>query len=118
MQRITRAYEADDLYTLLQLLAEHGQSATDTESDELLGRYTRALQQQQVELKLRIQQLKYGADSYVRGTGKKQEAELRQVKRELRAEAEYLALIQKAIIDPENLRQLLRELDAAGHEEI
>jgi hypothetical protein len=119
MQRITRAYEADDLYTLLQLLAEHGQEAApDTESDELLSRYTRALQQQQTELKLRIQQLKYGADSYVRGTGKKQEAELRQVKRELRAEAEYLALIQKAIIDPENLRQLLRELEAAGHEGI
>ncbi|AYA36083.1 hypothetical protein D3Y59_02815 [Hymenobacter oligotrophus] len=118
MQRITRAYEADDLYALLQLLAEHRQGDSDAESDELLMRYTRALQQQQTELKLRLQQLKFGDRNAFMGTGKKQEAELRQVKRSLRGEAEYLDLVQKAVQDPENLRQLLRELDEAGHEEI
>jgi hypothetical protein len=118
MQRITRAYEADDLYALLQLLAEHSAVDTDQESDELLLRYVRALQQQQNELKLRLQQLKYGDKNAFMGTGKKQEAELRQIKRELRAEAEYLDLVQKAVQEPENLRQLLRELDAAGQEEI
>ncbi|MCC3159883.1 hypothetical protein LJ737_21765 [Hymenobacter sp. 15J16-1T3B] len=118
MQRITRAYEADDLYALLQLLAEHTAVDADQESDELLLRYVRALQQQQTELKLRLQQLKYGDQNAFSGTGKKQEAELRQIKRELRAEAEYLDLVQKAIREPEDLRQLLRELDAAGQEEI
>ncbi|OON66910.1 hypothetical protein [Hymenobacter sp. CRA2] len=118
MQRITRAYEADDLYALLQLLAEHTALEADTESDELLLRYTRALQQQQNELKLRVQQLKYGDKNAFMGTGKKQEAELRMIKRELRAEAEYLDLVQKAVQEPEDLRQLLRELDAAGQQEI
>ncbi|GAB2944142.1 hypothetical protein GCM10027048_06180 [Hymenobacter coalescens] len=118
MQRITRAYEADDLYGLLQLLAEHRSPAADAESDEMLERYTRALQQQQNELKLRLQQLKYGDKNAFMGTGKKQEAELRQIKRELRAEAEDLELVQKAVQEPDNLRQLLRELDAAGQEEI
>ncbi|KAA9327632.1 J domain-containing protein [Hymenobacter busanensis] len=118
MQRITRAYEANDLYALLQLLAEHSALETDTASDELLARYTRALQQQQTELKLRLQQLKYGDQNAFQGTGKKQEAELRQIKRGLRAEAEYLELVQKSIREPETLRQLLRELDAAGQEEL
>jgi hypothetical protein len=118
MQRITRAYEADDLYGLLQLLAEHTAVDADAESDELLLRYVRALQQQQNELKLCLQQLRYGDKNAFLGTGKKQEAELRQIKRELRAEAEYLALVQQAIQDPGNLRQLLRELDEAGQEEI
>lgn len=118
MQRITRAYEADDLYALLQLLAEHAAVDADQESEELLGRYVRALQQQQNELKLRLQQLRYGDKNAFMGTGKKQEAELRQVKRELRAEAEYLDLVQKAIQEPTGLRQLLRELDEAGQEEI
>jgi hypothetical protein len=118
MKRITEAYEADDLYALLQLLAEHSVGASDTESEEVLMRYARALQQQQTELKLRLQQLKYGDKNAFMGTGKKQEAELRQLKRSLRGEAEFLELVQKAIQEPEDLRQLLRELDAAGHEEI
>ncbi|GAA4383275.1 hypothetical protein [Hymenobacter koreensis] len=118
MQRITRAYEADDLYALLQLLTEHTAIDVDTESDEMLARYTRALQQQQTELKLRLQELKYGDKNAFMGTGKKQEAELRQIKRGLRGEAEYLELVQKAIQEPENLRQLLRELDAAGQDAI
>ena len=36
MQRITEAYEADDLYTLLQLLAETGPA--DAEADDVLAR--------------------------------------------------------------------------------
>lgn len=118
MQRIIRAYEADDLHALLQLLAESTALDADQESDELLLRYVRALQQQQNELKLRLQQLRYGDKNAFLGTGKKQEAELRQIKRELRAEAEYLALVQQAIQDPAGLRQLLRELAEAGQEEI
>ncbi|WP_400190457.1 hypothetical protein [Hymenobacter sp. B81] len=118
MQRITRAYEANDLYALLQLLAEHGAGEADTDSDELLARYTRALQQQQAELKLRLQHLKYGDKNAFLGTGKKQEAELRQLKRDLRAEADYLALVLQAVQDPAALRQLLRELNEAGQEEI
>lgn len=118
MQRIIRAYEADDLHALLQLLAESAALDTDQESDELLQRYVRALQQQQNELKLRLQQLKFGDKNAFLGTGKKQEAELRQIKRELRAEAEYLELVQTAIQDPAGLRQLLRELAEAGQEEI
>lgn len=118
MQRIIRAYEADDLHALLQLLAESAALDTDQESDELLLRYVRALQQQQNELKLRLQQLRYGDKNAFLGTGKKQEAELRQIKRELRSEAEYLALVQQAIQDPAGLRQLLRELSEAGQEEI
>ncbi|RTQ46826.1 hypothetical protein EJV47_20865 [Hymenobacter gummosus] len=118
MQRVIRAYEADDLHALLQLLAESTALDADQESDELLQRYVRALQQQQNELKLRLQQLRYGDKNAFFGTGKKQEAELRQIKRELRAEAEYLELVQQAIQDSAGLRQLLRELADAGQEEI
>ncbi|TGE23928.1 J domain-containing protein [Hymenobacter aquaticus] len=115
MQRITEAYEANDLYTLLQLLSEHAPGRTDTESEDLLARYTQALRKQQDELKQRMNELKYGTSSAFAATGKKQEAELRQVKRHLRAEAEYLQHIEQLIQDPENLRDLLRQLAAEGN---
>jgi hypothetical protein len=113
MQRITEAYEANDLYTLLQLLAEDSAEAPD---DNLLTRYTQALQQQQTELKQQLNELKYGPNGFSGSTGKKQEAELRQLKRHLRAEADYLHHVAHSIAEPEGLRDALRELAAAGHD--
>ena len=113
MQRITEAYEADDLYTLLQLLAESG--PTDDAADDVLVRYTRALLQQQVALKQAMNEVKYGPEGFVvAGTGKKQELELRQLKRDLRAEAEYVQHVGRLITDAASLRDVLRELAAEG----
>jgi hypothetical protein len=116
MQRITEAYEADDLYTLLQLLAESG--PTDAEADDVLARYTSALFQQQTQLKQEINELKYGPNGFVTGSGKKHELELRQLKRDLRAEAEYVAHIGRLISEAEGLRDVLRQLAAEGLETI
>ncbi|MCI1186352.1 J domain-containing protein [Hymenobacter sp. DH14] len=117
MQRITEAYEADDLYTLLQLLAETGPA--DSETDDVLARYTRALLQQQTQLKQEMNELKYGAQGFMlSGTGKKQELELRQLKRDLRAEAEYVQHVGQLIGEAEGLRDLLRQLSAEGLDHI
>ncbi|WP_201980870.1 J domain-containing protein [Hymenobacter rubidus] len=116
MQRITEAYEADDLYTLLQLLAESGPA--DSETDDVLARYTRALLQQQTQLKQEMNELKYGPDGFITGSGKKQELELRQLKRDLRAEAEYVQHIGRLISEPDGMREVLRQLAAEGLETI
>lgn len=116
MQRITEAYEADDLYTLLQLLAESGPA--DAEADDVLTRYTRALLQQQTQLKQEMNELKYGPNGFVTGSGKKQELELRQLKRDLRAEAEYVQHVGRMISEAEGLRELLRQLAAEGLETV
>jgi|GEM_PF-873470 len=116
MQRITEAYEANDLYTLLQLLSESG--PTDQADDSVLARYTQALHRQQIELKQELNELKFGDNGFMGSTGKKREQEIRQLKRQLRAETEYLHHIQRLIQDPEGLREVLRELAAAGHEAI
>ena len=112
MQRITAAYEADDLYALLQLLAETGPAGA--EADDVLARYTRALLQQQIQLKQEMNELKYGPNGFITGTGKKQELELRQLKRDLRAEAEYVQHLVRTIAEPGGLRDLLRQLAAEG----
>lgn len=112
MQRITEAYEADDLYTLLQLLAESGPA--DADSDDVLARYTRALLQQQAQLKQEMNELKYGPSGFITASGKKQELELRQLKRDLRAEAEYVQQVSQLILEPEGLRDVLRQLAAEG----
>ena len=112
MQRITEAYEADDLYTLLQLLAESGPA--DAAADDVLARYTRALLQQQTQLKQEMNELKYGSNGFVMASGKKQELELRQLKRDLRAEAEYVAHIGRMLREPDGLRTVLRQLAAEG----
>ncbi|MBF9143274.1 J domain-containing protein [Hymenobacter properus] len=112
MQRITEAYEADDLYTLLQLLAESGPA--DAEADDVLARYTRALLQQQTQLKQQMNELKYGPNGFVTGSGRKQELELRQLKRDLRAEAEYVQHIGRMISEAAGLREVLRQLAAEG----
>ncbi|MFD2720798.1 J domain-containing protein [Hymenobacter monticola] len=112
MQRITEAYEADDLCTLLQLLAESGPA--DAEADDVLARYTRALLQQQTQLKQQMNELKYGPNGFVTGLGRKQELELRQIKRDLRAEAEYVQHVGRMISEAEGLREVLRQLAAKG----
>ncbi|MBD2721961.1 J domain-containing protein [Hymenobacter armeniacus] len=112
MQRITEAYEADDLYALLQLLAESGPA--DAEADDVLARYTRALLQQQAQLKQAMNELKYGPNGFVTGSGKKQELELRQLKRDLRAEAEYVQHVARLMGEAEGLRDVLRQLAAEG----
>ena len=112
MQRITAAYEADDLYTLLQLLAESGPG--NAEADDVLARYTRALLQQQIALKQEMNEVKYGPHGYVAAAGKKQELELRQLKRDLRAEAEYVEHVGRLIREPDGLRDMLRQLATVG----
>ena len=116
MQRITEAYEANDLYTLLQLLSEA--APTDQADDTVLARYTQALHQQQTELKQQLNELKFGANGFFGSTGKKREQEIRQLKRQLRAEADYLHHIHRLVQEPEGLREVLRQLAAAGHETV
>jgi len=112
MQRITEAYEADDLYALLQLLAESGPA--DAAADDVLARYSRALLQQQITLKQEMNELKYGPNGFVTGSGKKQELELRLLKRDLRAEAEYVQHVGRLLAEAEGLREVLRQLAAEG----
>ena len=116
MQRITEAYEADDLYTLLQLLAESGPA--DAAADDALARYTRALLQQQIQLKQEMNELKYGPNGFVTASGKKQELELRQLKRDLRAEAEYVQHVNRLLREVGGLREVLRQLAAEGMDSI
>ncbi|QNH63674.1 J domain-containing protein [Hymenobacter sediminicola] len=116
MQRITEAYEANDLYTLLQLLSEA--APTDQADDTVLARYTQALHQQQTELKQQLNELKFGTNGFFGSTGKKREQEIRQLKRHLRAEADYLHHIHHLVQEPDGLREVLRQLAAAGHETV
>jgi hypothetical protein len=116
MQRITESYETNDLYTLLQLLSEA--APTDSTDDTLLARYTQALHQQQLELKQQLNELKFGDNGFMGSTGKKREQEIRQLKRQLRAETDYLHHIGQLIREPEGLRDVLRELAAAGHDTV
>lgn len=111
MQRITQAYEAHDLYTLLHLLAEDETEPTD---DSLLIRYTEALRRQLHDLRQQLREVKSGPWSFLGSTPKKQEAGLRQLKRQLRAEADQLAQVAHRLHTPTDLRALLREL-AATH---
>ena len=112
MQRVIEAYEADDLYTLLQLLAESGPA--DAEADDVLARYTRALIQQQTTLKQEMNELKYGLNGFAIGSSKKQELGLRQLKRDLRAEVEYVQHVSQMLREVEGLRDVLRQLAAEG----
>lgn len=116
MQHITEAYEANDLYTLLQLLSESG--PTNQADDSVLARYTQALHRQQIELKQELNGLKFGDNGFMGSTGKKRDQEIRQLKRHLRAETEYLHHIGRLVREPEDLREVLRELAAAGHETV
>jgi hypothetical protein len=122
MQRITAAYAAGDLAALLSLLAnEEAQPGTTPtpatpETEELLRRYTQALAQQQVQLRQELATAQRPLnDAPWSGTEKQQKARLRQIKRDLRAETDYLAQVVRHIQEPTNLRLLLREL-ASQHQ--
>jgi hypothetical protein len=122
MQRITAAYAAGDLAALLSLLAneEVKPSTLPTpptpETEALLRRYTQALTQQQLQLSQELATAQRPLENAPwSGTEKQQKAKLRQIKRDLRAETEYLAQVIHQIQEPMNLRQLLREL-ASQHQ--
>ncbi len=120
MQRITAAYAAGDLAGLLALLADEEASAPPTvEAEELLQRYTQALVQQQAQLSQQLAQAQRPLeDAPWSGTEKQQRTRLRQIKRDLRAESEYLGFLLAQLREPASLRNLLRELTAAGQQEI
>jgi hypothetical protein len=122
MQRITAAYAAGDLAALLSLLASEetkpGTNPTPTtpETEELLRRYTQALAHQQVQLRHELATAQRPLDDAPwSGTEKQQKARLRQIKRDLRAETDYLMQVVRHIQEPTNLRLLLREL-ASQHQ--
>jgi hypothetical protein len=116
MQRITAAYAAGDLAALLMLLAEAPATAAPTaETDDLLRRYTQALAQQQLQLSQQLAAAQRPmADAPWSGTEKQQRTRLRQLKRELREETEYLRRLMKQLQEPASLKGLLRELNTHG----
>jgi hypothetical protein len=121
MQRITAAYAAGDLAALLSLLATEAEPGTaptpaTPETEELLRRYTQALAQQQLQLrKEMVTAQRPLEDAPWSGTEKQQKARLRQIKRDLRAETDYLVQLTRHIQEPANLKLLLREL-ASQHQ--
>ena len=117
MQRITAAYAAGDLAALLSLLAEaDGPTPPPSpEAEALLRRYTEALARQQAQLSQELAAARRPADDAPwSGTQKQQRTRLRQLKRDLRAETDYLELVERQLREPAGLRQLLRALAASG----
>lgn len=116
MQRITAAYAAGDLASLLALLATTEPSAPPSaESEALLQRYTEALAQQQKQLAQQLEVARQpAADAPWSGTEKQQRTRLREIKRSLRAETEYLEYLVRQLDEPATLRQVLRQLTASG----
>jgi hypothetical protein len=117
MQRITAAYAAGDLAALLALLAEKdiAASAISEEAEALFQRYTAALAQQQRQLSAQLTLARQPvADAPWSGAEKQQRTRLRELKRSLRAETDYLLLLLRQLQAPDTLRQLLRELTASG----
>ena len=116
MQRITAAYAAGDLAALLTLLADTPTSTPPAaEAEDLLRRYTQALAQQQAQLAQELAEAQRPiADAPWSGTEKQQRTRLREIKRGLRAETEYLTLLLQHLQEPTDLRSWLRELTASG----
>lgn len=117
MQRVTAAYAAGDLAALLALLAasESPTPSASPEGDALLRRYTAALAQQYAQLAQELAAAQRPVeDAPWSGTEKQQRTRLRQIKRDLRAETDYLAYLARQLQEPTGLRQLLRELTANG----
>lgn len=117
MQQVTAAYAAGDLAALLSLLATAGApSLHSAEAEALLQRYTEALAQQQAQLSQQLTAARQ-PDEHApwSGTEKQQRTRLREIKRSLRAETEYLGQLARQLQAPASLRQLLRELAAGGH---
>jgi hypothetical protein len=120
MQRITAAYAAGDLAALLALLADTPADAPPTaEAEELLRRYTQALAQQQAQLSQQLAAAQRPvADAPWSGTEKQQRTRLREIKRSLRAETEYLAYLLNQLREPTGLKALLRELSSRGQADL
>ncbi|MGI4865239.1 MAG: hypothetical protein ACRYFZ_15055 [Janthinobacterium lividum] len=120
MQRITAAYAAGDLATLLALLADVPASTPPTpETEDLLRRYTQALTQQQTQLSQQLATAQQPvAHAPWSGTEKQQRTQLRQLKRDLRDETEYLTFLLRQLQAPTDLKLLLRELTARGQQSI
>ncbi|MVN77634.1 hypothetical protein GO988_14970 [Hymenobacter sp. HMF4947] len=115
MQRITAAYAAGDLAALLSLLATEDGPTPTAEAEELLQRYTQALAQQQAQLGQQLAAAQRPVENAPwSGTEKQQKARLRQLKRDLRAETDYLVLLLRELREPTGLRGLLRELASRG----
>jgi hypothetical protein len=120
MQRITAAYAAGDLAALLSLLATtEGSTPPNAEAEVLLQRYTQALAQQQAQLSQQLAVARQPDENAPwSGTEKQQRTRLREIKRSLRAETDYLVQLVWHLQEPASLRQVLRELAARGHEGI
>ncbi len=116
MQEITAAYEAGDLYALLQLMADSAHA--DAADADVLIQYTQALHRQQIDFRNQINALQHGPDGLAGSAGKKREIELRQIKRDLRAEAEYVRQVERQVQELAGLREVLRELATEGLESI
>jgi hypothetical protein len=116
MQRITAAYAAGDLAALLALLAAAPTTTPPTaEAEELLQRYTQALAQQQAQLTKELLIAQHATDDAPwSGTEKQQRTRLRQLKRDLRAETDYLGYLIQQLSEPAALKALLRELTNRG----
>jgi hypothetical protein len=114
MQRITAAYAAGDLAALLSLLADAPiTTPPSADTDDLLRRYTQALAQQQAQLSQQLTEAQRpSTDAPWSGTEKQQRTRLREIKRDLRAETEYLAFLLRQLQEPAGLKTLLRELSA------
>ena len=117
MQRVTAAYAAGDLDGLLALLATtEPATPPSAESEALLQRYTAALAQQQKQLQQQLEVARRPVDDAPwSGTEKQQRTRLREIKRSLRAETEYLEHLERQLREPGPLRQVLRQLAASGH---
>jgi hypothetical protein len=118
MQHITAAYAAGDLAALLALLAQSpGATPPTAEAEELLRQYTRALAQQQAQLSQQLAAAQRPlADAPWSGTEKQQRTRLREIKRSLRAETEYLGYLVPQLSEPTALKGLLRELTSRGQQ--
>jgi uncharacterized protein HemX len=116
MQRITAAYAAGDLAALLSLLATiDGPNPPSNEAEQLLQRYTEALAQQQQHLAQQLAAARRPDEQAPwSGTEKQQRTRLREIKRSLRAETDYLLHLAQQLWEPASLRQILRELAARG----
>jgi hypothetical protein len=116
MQRVTAAYAADDLAGLLALLATtDSPTPPSAEAEALLQRYTEALAQQHEQLRKQLEAARRPVeDAPWSGTEKQQRTRLREIKRSLRAETEYLEYLERQLREPASLRQVLRELAASG----
>jgi hypothetical protein len=115
MQRITAAYAAGDLASLLALLATtEAPTPPSAEAEALLQRYTEALAQQQKQLRQQLETARRPVDDAPwSGTEKQQRTRLREIKRSLRAETAYLQYLEQQLHDPATLRQVLRQLLAS-----